>query len=195
MTDEDAILAANQAFYEAFANRDIEAMQRLWSEAMPVVCIHPGWDALSGRQVVLQSWAGIFANPASPDIRCHDPQVFVQGDMAFVVCYEEIQGGFLIATNIPNLISQRATNHGSNLVLTLNSLGFLLVFAVLNNDAVRQIAWMCFALTGIHAVLCWMAFQRLSAGDRLGRVNLALVDGDPLVISERQYCVVIYDLS
>ncbi len=100
MTDEDTILAVNQAFYQAFANGDIQAMERLWSDEIPIVCIHPGWNALSGRREVLQSWAGIFANPAAPNIRCFEAQVFQQGDTAFVVCYEDVQGSCLVATNI-----------------------------------------------------------------------------------------------
>ena len=39
-------------------------------------------------------------NPASPAIRCRSPRAFVHGDGAFVICYEEIEGAVLIATNL-----------------------------------------------------------------------------------------------
>ena len=45
MSDENrALLAANEAFYRAFASRDAEAMAGLWARTVPVACIHPGWD-------------------------------------------------------------------------------------------------------------------------------------------------------
>ena len=48
MSDEEAVLAANEAFYRAFAARDFAAMDALWAAEAPVACIHPGWDALVG---------------------------------------------------------------------------------------------------------------------------------------------------
>ena len=40
--DEHAVLAANAAFYRAFAERDVDAMDALWARSIPVACIHPG---------------------------------------------------------------------------------------------------------------------------------------------------------
>jgi ketosteroid isomerase-like protein len=100
VSEIDALLFANEAFYRAFADRDVKAMEAAWSEREPIVCIHPGWDVLTGREAVLQSWAAIIANPNSPDIKCHDAVAFVQGDVGVVVCYEELEGQFLIATNL-----------------------------------------------------------------------------------------------
>src|SRR5262249_40586473 len=96
----DAVLFANEAFYRAFADRDIAAMEALWAAAAPVACIHPGWSPVIGREQVLASWRAILANPGSPAIRCREPQVFLQGDSAFVICFEEIDGAVLIATNL-----------------------------------------------------------------------------------------------
>ena len=47
------VLAANEAFYEAFRQRDMAAMEALWAQHAPVTCIHPGWEALVGRADVL----------------------------------------------------------------------------------------------------------------------------------------------
>jgi hypothetical protein len=96
----EAVLFANEAFYQAFAGRDIDAMDRLWARGGPVACIHPGWSPLVGRERVLASWRAILANPASPAIRCRRPRAFLHGDSAFVICYEEIEGAVLIATNL-----------------------------------------------------------------------------------------------
>jgi ketosteroid isomerase-like protein len=100
MSDETDVLAANAAFYAAFAGGDMGAMAALWSERAPVACIHPGGPPLKGRDAVLQSWSDILASPMRPRIRHHGEQAFLLGDAAFVICYEALEGGFLIATNI-----------------------------------------------------------------------------------------------
>ncbi len=100
MADREALLFANEAFYRAFSDRDMAAMEQVWSDTAPVACIHPGLGALTGRDDVLQSWAAIIANPDSPDVRAHAPTSHLYGDVGFVVCYEEIAGQYLIATNV-----------------------------------------------------------------------------------------------
>ena len=97
---EQEVLFANEAFYEAFADRDARAMGAIWAQRAPVACIHPGWPPLTGRDTVLESWRRILDNPAAPQIRCHDAVVYLQGEAAFVICYEEIEGQFLAATNV-----------------------------------------------------------------------------------------------
>lgn len=93
------MLFANEAFYLAIANRDVDAMAGLWAEA-PVACLHPGWAALLGRKDVLASWQRILTHDSSPKIICREPRALIHGDVAVVVCYEEIDREFLVATNI-----------------------------------------------------------------------------------------------
>lgn len=100
MSDLDALVFANEAFYQAFTDRDIDAMEALWAPTDSVTCIHPGWGALSGREEVLESWAAIIANPESPPIRSLAPHAVTHGDTGYVICFEEIAGQFLIATNV-----------------------------------------------------------------------------------------------
>lgn len=100
MSAREAVLFANEAFYRAFADRDLRAMSEIWSERVPVLCIHPGWPPVQGREAVLKSWQGILGNPDSPAISCLAAEAYINGEMAFVVCYEEIQGQYLIATNV-----------------------------------------------------------------------------------------------
>lgn len=100
MSDIDALLFANEAFYRAFADRDDEAMLDLWSKTSQISCIHPGWGPLLDRDEVMQSWLAIIRNPDSPKVRCHEPEVRLYGATATVLCFEEILGNFLIATNI-----------------------------------------------------------------------------------------------
>jgi len=99
MNDSDAVLAANLQFYHAFTTRDVDAMDWLWARRAPVVCVHPGWPPLAERAAVMESWRGILSSPEAPRIACYDERVFVYGDIALVVCEEELEGGTLIASN------------------------------------------------------------------------------------------------
>ncbi|MCX7354710.1 MAG: nuclear transport factor 2 family protein [Alphaproteobacteria bacterium] len=100
MNDEDQILQANEAFYRAFSARDMTAMDAVWAKRAPVACIHPGWGALVTRESVMTSWQGILSSQNAPNVTCRGPRAFVSGDAAFVICFEMVEGGYLIATNI-----------------------------------------------------------------------------------------------
>lgn len=97
---EEEVLAANRAFYSAFASRQIDAMGTLWATELPVACIHPGWDCLHGREAVLSSFEAILSFPHSPKIRPTDESIVMLGDSAFVTCIERIGDAELLATNI-----------------------------------------------------------------------------------------------
>ena len=60
--DLEAVLEANQAFYEAFEARDIDAMSELWEHADRVVCTHPGSATLRGWGLIAGSWFTLFSN-------------------------------------------------------------------------------------------------------------------------------------
>jgi hypothetical protein len=96
---EVEVLAANQAFYTAFARGDLTVIDALWAQRAPVACIHPGWGALHGREEVMESWRSILEGGPGPTVRCTRPSAAVLGDSAYVVCGETIQGAELVATN------------------------------------------------------------------------------------------------
>lgn len=104
MSEHDAILFANAAFYAAFSTHDARAMEKVWAADKPVSCIHPGRTAITGRDAVMRSWQAILGNPEVVRITPHAEKVHVQGDIAFVTCVEQvvIASGpqFLVATNI-----------------------------------------------------------------------------------------------
>ena len=97
---EQEVLFANDAFYRAFAERDFRAMDGVWARESAIACVHPGWGALAGRHAVMESWAALLANPRSPTPACRDPRAFVYAEAAFVICFEELAGNFLLATNV-----------------------------------------------------------------------------------------------
>lgn len=97
--DQTSLLFANEAFYNAFAERDMEAMVALWSQQAEVGCIHPGWPPLFGLQAVLDSWERILSNPASPEIETAGAEAMCWGDVGIVICYEKVEETYLVATN------------------------------------------------------------------------------------------------
>ncbi|WP_193185996.1 nuclear transport factor 2 family protein [Nisaea sediminum] len=95
------VLIRNEAFYNAFTTRDLEAMEALWAGELHVSCIHPGTPPLFGRDAVIESWAQILSGPVKTALQCLEPKVhFLSEDLALVVCYERIGGETLAATNI-----------------------------------------------------------------------------------------------
>jgi ketosteroid isomerase-like protein len=100
MTESDAVRAANLEFYRAFTARDLKGMDRIWARNAMVLCTHPGWLPLAGRAAVMASWHNILANPEAPAVMCHDDVAFLYGEIALVLCEEELSGGHLAATNV-----------------------------------------------------------------------------------------------
>lgn len=100
MSECDAVLAANLEFYRAFAMRDMAAMEALWARRAPVACLHPGWTALFERAAIMRSWQGILSHPQAPRIACYDERVLCYGEVALVLCEEELDGGTLAASNL-----------------------------------------------------------------------------------------------
>ena len=98
----EAVLAANQEFYRAFAQGDVKAMDALWAQAVSVACAHPGAPLLVGREPVLESWRSILTAPGAPKINCFGAQAHMLVGAAYVTCYERLgaRGPVLLATNV-----------------------------------------------------------------------------------------------
>ncbi len=91
--DVDAVLDANQAFYDAFEARDIDAMSELWEHSDRVVCTHPGWPTLRGWGLIAGSWFRLFNNAEHLQFIVTDARAEVDGDIGWVVCDEHLLGG------------------------------------------------------------------------------------------------------
>lgn len=85
-----AVLAANQAFYRAFEKKDIEAMDRVWSQGSGCLCIHPGRRALRGWAAIRLSWEQIFRNTAYIEIDTEILSTEVHGNLAYIVLVEQV---------------------------------------------------------------------------------------------------------
>jgi len=121
---EEAVLAANERFYQAFESLDIKEMERVWRTDGQVQCVHPGWESLSGWPDVRDSWVRIFNHVSTMRFTPRILHVAVNGAVAWVVCVEEIetrrgdheQLGQVLATNIFELYQGRwlvVHHHGS----------------------------------------------------------------------------------
>jgi uncharacterized protein (TIGR02246 family) len=88
----EAIEAVNAELYAAFEAGDLDRMAAVWDDDRPdeVVCIHPGWDAVRGRDRVLRSWAAIMANTTFIQFVLTDVRTTVLADIAVVTCVENI---------------------------------------------------------------------------------------------------------
>ena len=105
MSDQNAVLFANAAFYAAFAGRDVEAMEKVWAKDKTISCTHPGWQPLIGRAEVMASWRSILTGGAPPQISSRAERAVIHGDFAIVTCLEQMGDDknapeFLTATNI-----------------------------------------------------------------------------------------------
>jgi ketosteroid isomerase-like protein len=91
--DEAAVLSANQAFYDAFEARDLEAMSRVWEASSRVVCTHPGWPTLRGWPQVRASWDALMSGPQRLQFIVTNAAVEVLGDTAWVTLEENLLEG------------------------------------------------------------------------------------------------------
>lgn len=83
----------NEDLYAAFEAGDLDRMDALWADdalADSVVCVHPGWPTLRGRDAVLRSWAMIMANTTYIQFVITDVELELAGDIAVLTCVENI---------------------------------------------------------------------------------------------------------
>jgi ketosteroid isomerase-like protein len=120
----EEVTRVNEAFYEAFESLDIASIDRLWAKQEYVTCIHPGWTLRLGWPAVRDSWVLIFNNTFSMKFELTEIQIQVAGDLAWVICTENItsrqgdvtQESRVLATNLYERMDGRwlmIHHHGS----------------------------------------------------------------------------------
>ena len=98
--DLAALEFANDAFYQAFAAGDLDAMEAVWAELPNVYCCHPGWPPITSRAAVMASWREILAASGPMPVICVAPKPTVFGDVGLVCCYERLASQHLVASNL-----------------------------------------------------------------------------------------------
>jgi ketosteroid isomerase-like protein len=123
-SDQEAVLAANQAFYDAFSNRNLGSMNLLWWQGSSSLCVHPGGKVLTGWEEIRDSWESIFQNTDSFEIDLEVVKIEIDSCLAYVVVREIVlqssRGRKVkapsIATNIFQKMAQKwylVHHHGS----------------------------------------------------------------------------------
>lgn len=83
-------MEANDAFYAAFEERDLDALSDLWEHSDRVFCTHPGWSTLRGWPKVSGSFFALFQNAQRLQFILTQPQAYIAGDAAWVSVDENI---------------------------------------------------------------------------------------------------------
>lgn len=95
---EQAVLAANEAFYAAFEAADIDAISAVWERDERAVCTHPGWGTLRGWDAIRGSFEAILRNGAPGQFIVTSVEVDVRGDVAWVTCDENLWSDAAVGT-------------------------------------------------------------------------------------------------
>jgi hypothetical protein len=93
-----AVLDANEAFYRAVREGDLDAMETLWARRRQVSCTHPDGPTIFGRGAVMASWRMILSHHP-PQVRASDAHAIITGRSAMVLCRERIGPIELMASN------------------------------------------------------------------------------------------------
>lgn len=88
----ESLRAANQAFYDAFEGRDMDAMSNLWEHSDRALCTHPGWATLRGWGQVAASFFALFQNRAAIQFILTNEKVVLNGDVGWVSVDENFLG-------------------------------------------------------------------------------------------------------
>jgi hypothetical protein len=95
-----ALEFANDAFYQAFAAADLDAMDAVWATQANVFCCHPGWPPIVSRDEVMASWREILTGVRRVPVRCVAPKTTLHGQIGLVCCYERFADQHLVASNL-----------------------------------------------------------------------------------------------
>lgn len=98
---------AEQAFYEALTQGDLDAMMAVWSEDDDVVCVQPGGSRFTGLPAIREAWRQLFASGMKIRVRTSHP-VKTQAMLIAVHCVlehvsiegEDTMAPPMIATNV-----------------------------------------------------------------------------------------------
>ncbi|HEX7964262.1 MAG TPA: nuclear transport factor 2 family protein [Gammaproteobacteria bacterium] len=81
---------AEEAFYTAFANTNLDAMMAVWLDSDAITCVHPVGPRIGGAQAVRASWAEIFRNSGGLRFRLGEVNRTQDALLAIHVLHEHI---------------------------------------------------------------------------------------------------------
>lgn len=89
-TDDEAISAANRAFYDAFEAGDLGAMEQVWERSPRAVCTHPGWGTLRSWEAIRPSFELLFKRDDTLQFIVTSEEISLEGGVAWVTCDENL---------------------------------------------------------------------------------------------------------
>jgi hypothetical protein len=87
------VMKANERFYEAIENADMDLMRAVWvssAEEIAAHCVHPGQAAVHGVSQILRSWAVVLSRMTYLQFFLTDVRVALIGAVAIVTCEENV---------------------------------------------------------------------------------------------------------
>jgi len=94
------------AFYQAFENRDLDAMMAAWADDEEIVCVHPGGTRHVGYEAVRTGFEQIFAGDSKLRFRLDDVVMLETVGLALQSAVEHVYAGdatlrgVVVATNV-----------------------------------------------------------------------------------------------
>jgi SnoaL-like domain len=80
----------NAAFIGTVERRDLEAMDALWARRSPVLCIHPGGDALTSRKEIIDSWHSLFTGSRYIEIVSAIQSIEYDANLCYLTAAEDV---------------------------------------------------------------------------------------------------------
>ncbi len=81
---------AEDAFYQAFEQANLDLMVSVWHDADHIECIHPLSDRLSGTKAVHESWRSMFQQPPGLTIKIESQRHNIGTTLAVHIVDEHI---------------------------------------------------------------------------------------------------------
>jgi len=94
------------AFYQAFENKDLDAMMAAWADDEEIVCVHPGGARQVGYEAVRTGFEQIFAGDAKLRFRLDEVVMLETVGLALQSAIEQVYTGdatlrgIVVATNV-----------------------------------------------------------------------------------------------
>ena len=98
---------AEQQFYEAMREGDLERLMAVWADDDEIICVHPGGARLVGHAAVRASFEAIFANGSVVVQPEHVKRVHAMAtamhsvlERVDIVTAEGLRSGWIVATHV-----------------------------------------------------------------------------------------------
>ena len=102
-----SVIAANEAFYQAFESMDLARMAGCWAGDEGDMCVHPGWELMVDWRTIRETWRTIFANTGYARIHITEVELRMGGEVAWVTCVENLM---MVADQLTSHSTVAATN-------------------------------------------------------------------------------------